>query len=87
MVKTKTACYEAVQQICPTSFNSRFFAGQNQTGQNAFTLFSDYILTKNQEHSQFKQGRLKTRPRSFQTNVFGINIHYKLNTRSKQLHK
>ena len=38
--------------------NSRFFAGQNQTGQNAFTLFSDYSLTKNQKHSQFKQTKL-----------------------------
>ena len=31
-------------------------------------------------------GGFKTRRRSFQTNVFQNNVHYKLNTRSKHLH-
>ena len=30
---------------------------------------------------------LKTRGRSFQTNIFQIYVDYKLNTRSKHLHK
>ena len=37
--------------------DSCFFAGKNQTGQNTFTLFSDYSLTKKQ-HSKLKQTRL-----------------------------
>ena len=35
--------------------NSRFFAGQFSTGQFDLTLFSDYSLTKEKKHSNFKQ--------------------------------
>ena len=34
---------------------SRFFTGQFSTGQFDLTLFSDYSLTKEQKHSNFKQ--------------------------------
>ena len=34
---------------------SRFFAGQYQTGQFVLTLFSDYSLTKEKKHSNFKR--------------------------------
>ena len=51
----KKICFKpGVSKLQPPG-DSRFFAGQYQTGQFSLTLFSDYSLTKEKKHSNFKQ--------------------------------